>query len=880
MSYTWPILEQNEIISPNNGHIKWNLKTGSTVRIGQLLATSSTSDSEPPPSSSLQHLASNSVTVTENDTKVDTAKPTTIRARRIKRKVKPTPSASSSSLPSSSYNNGKSTEIEGDQRKRSHPSFLGQYLKNSTNADRPADSQNIVTETKVAPLSTASNGNGTAAATTALPSEKQTLNSEEIRAHIDGFLRIFVTVQCRRDPNNSDKLTYVLGKIEPCTHPAIIDGLCAVCGQRASTIGPSGGSTQINGDGNEPIEEKKHDSLTLSGGVTVSISTEYGQTFSTDTSQSLRAAKKLNLVLDLDHTLLHATADRRAASWLGKCKDLHTLSLPIMEGHPMQQGGGGVAMVLPHFVKLRPHLAEFLCAIRDQYEISIYTAGTRMYAEKIADVISRHLADHLRRKEAKGASPVLNENGGENGNRCLDEGELNLMRETVARTKEKLSWYKSQKERQEYVAKLNEDFRLQQEKTEEMKQTEATASEKVNVSSKGLNGESSSDDGGTHMLAGDEESTQEVKPSNGKKRKRVTFKLPDENETGENGGASGKDTDGLKSSKRAKGGDSVLHLEDPSEALEKLQQKLKLGEKREIEAQNLRKKIFGSRIISRDDVGDLGRDVKSLKRVFPCGGMMAVIIDDREDVWANASNNSTGRKGEPPDNLMLVRPYHWKPFQKYADVNNSAGEDLTAETDKKKSDGDTSIDEHGENQLTWTGDILKRIHDRYYDSSFSEAERDKFTVPSILKQMRHEVFGHSKPPTKFLLSGLVPLHKQNLSSDYRNTPRPLVVRYAEELGAEIVSDVSKDLTHIVAARDGTDKVLRARRIPGCAIVKVNWLMECYWSCSLRGIQRHILGPMPVPAHHIKAEPKRILLSGSDSSEDDEFFDDFEKEMIQ
>jgi len=72
--------------------------------------------------------------------------------------------------------------------------------------------------------------------------------------------------------------------------------------------------------------------------------------------------------------------------------------------------------------------------------------------------------------------------------------------------------------------------------------------------------------------------------------------LPHENETGENGGASGKDKDGLKSSKKAKGGDSVLHLEDPSEALEKLQQKLKLGEKREIEAQNLRKKIFGSRI--------------------------------------------------------------------------------------------------------------------------------------------------------------------------------------------------------------------------------------------------------------------------------------------
>lgn len=69
--------------------------------------------------------------------------------------------------------------------------------------------------------------------------------------------------------------------------------------------------------------------------------------------------------------------------------------------------------------------------------------------------------------------------------------------------------------------------------------------------------------------------------------------------------------------------------------------------------------MFADRIVSRSDVGDLGRDVKSLKRVFPDGGMMSVILDDREDVWANAKDNDavlTGaRRGEPPSNLLFIR---------------------------------------------------------------------------------------------------------------------------------------------------------------------------------------------------------------------------------
>ena len=63
-------------------------------------------------------------------------------------------------------------------------------------------------------------------------------------------------------------------------------------------------------------------------------------------------------------------------------------------------------------------------------------------------------------------------------------------------------------------------------------------------------------------------------------------------------------------------------LFDPSEARDQLRKQLEEAEKLEIKAVELRRKMFGSRIVSRTDVGDLGKDVKSLKRVFPCGGVM------------------------------------------------------------------------------------------------------------------------------------------------------------------------------------------------------------------------------------------------------------------
>ena len=68
------------------------------------------------------------------------------------------------------------------------------------------------------------------------------------------------------------------------------------------------------------------------------------------------------------------------------------------------------------------------------------------------------------------------------------------------------------------------------------------------------------------------------------------------------------------------------------------------------------KKLFGERIISRDENGSM--TAKSLARLFPVDTKMVVIIDDRADVWPNNRPN-----------LIKVHPYDF--FLGIGDINSS-----------------------------------------------------------------------------------------------------------------------------------------------------------------------------------------------------------------
>ena len=765
-----------------------------------------------------------------------------------------------------------------------------------------------------------------------------------LKAPTDGFLRI-------ADPKGAEGgIAVVVGYVEPCHHPAVIDGLCAVCG---STVDRKGGSAGTGGGGEtvpgsaasggamttssslhshpptgKSIPGGSH--LTVSGGLTISISQSEAKSIASDSSARLRSAKKLSLVLDLDHTLLHATADPRAEAYVARSclllddenrrrrrEDVRTLVLPMMEGAtPMSnvtQINEQIPAPLRHYVKLRPHLAKFLTEANERYELTIYTAGTRSYAHKVAHVISRHIV---------GAR--------------LDEEELNNLRRSLAAAEERARWHEARIKRRRYVEGLNQKFKAsvaeEEEETQiredvsvifdDMEEEEAGGEQSKGNADLEAAEEKKGDEGDDGKNPANTDASAKSKASNApkgvsfdndkvdgksaasdpipRKRKRVSFDpaaKEEKKETNDSAKAKEKAAASTAKDKAAEAKRVEEENFDQSEleaTVKRLRTDLGEAERLEKKANELRMKLFGSRIVSRTDVSDLGRDVKSLRRVFPCGGTMAAIIDDREDVWANAENNATGRPGEPPDNLLLIRPYHWKPFSGFADVNNEAGVDMTKAGGEKDNRAESIEDEEQqERQLLWMGDILRRVHERYYAATVSEEKRDRLSVPGILCDLRRSVLG-SPPFCRVVLSGLVPLHKQNQMAT-GVAVRPSIVRYAESLGAKVMADVNSDTTHVIAARDGTEKTLKARKVPGCAVVRISWLMECWWSITRRELTpNHLIGPPPRTRKPIAPEPakptatkdavseeigNRLLLSGSDSSEDEDFAAEMEADFI-
>ncbi|KAI9809618.1 MAG: hypothetical protein M1825_000050 [Sarcosagium campestre] len=103
------------------------------------------------------------------------------------------------------------------------------------------------------------------------------------------------------------------------------------------------------------------------------------------------------------------------------------------------------------------------------------------------------------------------------------------------------------------------------------------------------------------------------------------------------------------------------------------------------------RKIFGDRILSRDESGSLV--AKNLQRLFPVDTKMVVIIDDRGDVW------------KWNDNLLRVTPYDF--FVGIGDINSSflaKREDIQSSPPQPaltdKADADTTMTEADESRAT------------------------------------------------------------------------------------------------------------------------------------------------------------------------------------
>lgn len=89
---------------------------------------------------------------------------------------------------------------------------------------------------------------------------------------------------------------------------------------------------------------------------------------------------------------------------------------------------------------------------------------------------------------------------------------------------------------------------------------------------------------------------------------------------------------------------------------------------------------------------------------------------------------------------------------------------------------------------------------------------------------------------------------------------------------------------MVAAKDGTDKCIAARRFPRTVLVKPSWLMECYWSMSRRRSLSHLLTPIPAAALTTSAHvPKSATFDRKDeddsSGDEDDLAAALEEELL-
>ncbi|XP_042291494.1 RNA polymerase II subunit A C-terminal domain phosphatase [Thunnus maccoyii] len=151
----------------------------------------------------------------------------------------------------------------------------------------------------------------------------------------------------------------VIVRIEECSHPIVMKGLCAECGQDLTQLQSTNGNQQT------PISTA---TVSMVHSVPeLMVSSEQAEQLGREDQQRLYRNKKLVLMVDLDQTLIHTTEQH-----CQRMSNKGIFHFQLGRGEPMLH------------TRLRPHCKEFLEKIAKLYELHVFTFGSRLYAHTIA----------------------------------------------------------------------------------------------------------------------------------------------------------------------------------------------------------------------------------------------------------------------------------------------------------------------------------------------------------------------------------------------------------------------------------------------------------------------------------------------------------------
>ncbi|XP_026639299.1 RNA polymerase II subunit A C-terminal domain phosphatase isoform X2 [Microtus ochrogaster] len=151
----------------------------------------------------------------------------------------------------------------------------------------------------------------------------------------------------------------LLVRLEGCSHPVVMKGLCAECGQDLTQLQSQNGKQQV------PLSTA---TVSMVHSVPeLMVSSEQAEKLGREDQQRLHRNRKLVLMVDLDQTLIHTTEQH--------CPQMSNKGIfhfQLGRGEPMLH------------TRLRPHCRDFLEKIAKLYELHVFTFGSRLYAHTIA----------------------------------------------------------------------------------------------------------------------------------------------------------------------------------------------------------------------------------------------------------------------------------------------------------------------------------------------------------------------------------------------------------------------------------------------------------------------------------------------------------------
>ncbi|KAI6136444.1 hypothetical protein F5141DRAFT_1185414 [Pisolithus sp. B1] len=307
-------------------------------------------------------------------------------------------------------------------------------------------------------------------------------------------------------------------------------------------------------------------------------------------------------------------------------------------------------------------------------------------------------------------------------------------------------------------------------------------------------------------------------------------------------------------------------------------------------------KVFGGRILSRDESGSLTE--KNLQRLFPCDTSMVVVIDDRADVW----------KWSP--NLIKVIPYDF--FVGIGDINSAflpkvdplgsacktattpaLGESvvptvspsplsqpeeieqaereckamltrnslaLEAQVEerplaKKQEELQTASNQTGETDSEKTpSESLSPPPSHDHSKSISPRKallkNDDIELKRVGDLLESQIIPRMRERTlegvHILFSSVIPLDTQPDTTEVWNV--------ACMFGAKCYQELSPRVTHVVAAKHGTAKVDAARKRGGVKIVWLSWFTDSPYLLDAPTPSAASLSPNLDP-HQISSDPE-------------------------